>query len=172
MTSEDSLTLGGERVLLRRARKADVEALAGILAEPAVARWWGDHEAEGLRSELAEWPGSFVVELAGEVIGLVLVAEEEDPEYRHAGLDITLSTAHHGRGLGREVLRLVIDHLVEARGHHRFTIDPSADNEVAIRCYEAVGFRPVGIMRRYWRGSDGSWHDGLLMDLLAEELPR
>jgi len=33
-----------------------------------------------------------------------------------------------------------------------------------------VGFRPVGVMRRYERGADGTFHDGLLMDLLAEEL--
>jgi aminoglycoside 6'-N-acetyltransferase len=26
------------------------------------------------------------------------------------------------------------------------------------------------LMRRYERGSDGEWHDGLLMDLLAGEL--
>jgi aminoglycoside 6'-N-acetyltransferase len=25
-------------------------------------------------------------------------------------------------------------------------------------------------MRRYERGLDGAWHDGLLMDLLAEDL--
>jgi aminoglycoside 6'-N-acetyltransferase len=25
-------------------------------------------------------------------------------------------------------------------------------------------------MRRYERGVDGTWHDGLLMDLLAEDL--
>ena len=49
-------------------------------------------------------------------------------------------------------------------------LDPAADNEAAIRCYLKVGFRPVGIRRRSERGSDGSWHDGLLMDLLAEEL--
>lgn len=35
----------------------------------------------------------------------------------------------------------------------------------------SVGFRPVGVMRRNERDADGSgWHDGLLMDLLAEEL--
>jgi aminoglycoside 6'-N-acetyltransferase len=28
----------------------------------------------------------------------------------------------------------------------------------------------VGVMRRYERGPDGTWHDGLLMDLLPEEL--
>lgn len=41
-------------------------------------------------------------------------------------------------------------------------------NARAIRTYEAVGFRPVGVMRRYERGADGNWHEGLLMDLLRE----
>ena len=50
-------------------------------------------------------------------------------------------------------------------------IDPAADNEPAIRCYAAVCFQPVGIMRRYERDAGGAgWHDGLLMDLLVEEL--
>ena len=62
--------------------------------------------------------------------------------------------------------------LIDARGHHRLVIDPAADNERAIRCYRSVGFRPVGIMRQYERGLDGSFHDGLLMDLVAEELTR
>ena len=49
-------------------------------------------------------------------------------------------------------------------------IDPAADNEPAIRCYSAGGFRPVEILRRYELDVDGTgWHDGLLMDLLAEE---
>jgi aminoglycoside 6'-N-acetyltransferase len=39
----------------------------------------------------------------------------------------------------------------------------------AIRAYEKAGFRPVGVMRSYERGPDGTWHDGLLMELLAEE---
>ena len=88
--------------------------------------------------------------------------------YRSVGLDIFLTTARHGQGLGREALRLAIAHYLE-RGHHRFTIDPAADNERAIRAYAAVGFKPVGRMRDYELGADGTWHDGLLMDLLAAE---
>jgi aminoglycoside 6'-N-acetyltransferase len=33
-----------------------------------------------------------------------------------------------------------------------------------------VGFRAVGVMRRYRRGGDGRFPDGLLMDLLCGEL--
>jgi len=45
----------------------------------------------------------------------------------------------------------------------------AADKEAAIRCYAKVGFRPVGVPRRYERGNDGRYRDGLLMDLLADE---
>ena len=61
--------------------------------------------------------------------------------------------------------------LADERGHHRVTIDPSAANERAIKAYASVGFKPVGVMRRYERDPDGpTFHDGLLMDLLIEEL--
>src|SRR3954453_3388267 len=39
-----------------------------------------------------------------------------------------------------------------------------------LQFYEKVGFKPVGVMRLYERGKDGTYHDGLLMDLLAGEL--
>ena len=62
--------------------------------------------------------------------------------------------------------------LIDERGHHRVTIDPATGNAAAIRAYEKVGFRPVGIMRSYERDQDGrGWHDGLLMELLAGDAP-
>jgi len=70
--------------------------------------------------------------------------------------------------VGREALRAAIRHFI-GRGHHRFTIDPAAENARAIRTYAAVGFKPVGVLRSYERGPDGTYHDNLLMDLLADE---
>ena len=75
-----------------------------------------------------------------------------------------------GEGLGSDAVRALARHLFEVRGHHRVVIDPAAANARAIRSYQRVGFRPVGVMRRYERGPDGGWHDGLLMDLLPEDL--
>ena len=163
--------LRGERVTLRAATDVDVEPIAVILSEPEVARWWGEYDAARTRRELIDDPSveTFVLEVGGELAGVMLISEVNDPDYRHAGLDISLATRFQGQGLGREALRLAIDHLADERGHHRFTIDPATDNERAVRCYAAVGFKPVGVMRRYWRGPDGSWRDGLLMDLLAGE---
>jgi aminoglycoside 6'-N-acetyltransferase len=113
----------------------------------------------------------FAVLVDDEVCGMVQYGEESDPGYRHASIDIFLDPAVHGRGVGEDTVRTVARHLVEERGHHRLVIDPAADNVAAIRCYEKVGFRPVGVLRRYERDHDGTgWHDGLLMDLLADEL--
>ncbi len=168
MTHTDEMDLPilrGERVLLRPARPEDAGALAAILAEPAVARWW---QVTDLDQEIAEGVGYAVV-IDGAVRGWLEVYEEPDPMYRQVGLDIFLATSVHGRGYAREALRLVIAEFA-ARGHHRFTIDPAADNERAIRSYAALGFKPVGVMREYERGRDGTFHDGLLMDLLASEL--
>ena len=164
--------LRGERVLLRPIRDGDAAPLLAMLVEPEVARWFGSWDEARVRRDLIAPQDDEVVlaiEVDRAVAGVLLVGEEIEPDYRRVSLDVGLNEAHRGRGLGPEALRLVIAHMIEARGHHRFTIDPAAANERAIRAYAAVGFRPVGVMRRYERAPDGSWHDALLMDLLAEE---
>jgi aminoglycoside 6'-N-acetyltransferase len=164
--------LRGARVVLRPVREDDLAPLLAMLAEPEVARWFGSWDASRVRRDLLAPQDDetvLAIEVGGAVAGMLLVGEETTPDYRHAGFDIALAGAHQGRGLGPEAMRLAIDHLIEAHGHHRFTIDPSAANERAIRTYSALGFKPVGIMRRYERAPDGTWRDGLLMDLLAEE---
>ena len=138
-------------------------------------RWWRESvPVETIAAELADAGDEvvLVIEVAREVAGAIQFYEENEPDYRHAAIDLYLAGRFQRQGLGPEAIRLVATYLVEVRGHHRLTIDPAADNAAAIRAYERVGFRPVGVMRRYERGADGSWHDGLLMDLLAEELDR
>ncbi len=148
--------------------------LLAILREPAVARWWpddGDWAREHILDPGPDVTGFAVLELPGRaVIGYLQAVEETEPDFRHAGIDLFLATDRHGLGLGPDAIRTAIRWLVEAGGHHRITIDPEATNKAAIRAYEKVGFRRVGILRRYTRHHDGTWHDGLLMDLLADEL--
>lgn len=163
--------LSGDRVTLRAVEEADRPRLRSILAEPSVARWWGLMSPDDAVNDLfAPYQTSFVIEVDGAIVGSIQVAEEEEPGYRHAGIDLFLDTEHQGQRLGPEAIRMIGRYLIEGRGHHRLTIDPAAANLSAIRAYERVGFRPVGVMREYERGSDGTWHDGLLMDLLAGEL--
>lgn len=157
-------------MLLRPLTVDDRAPLVAIQATPEVARWWGPVHDDDFRPDDPEL-AQLVIEIDGRVAGLIQFAEETDPMYRSAGLDLFLDPAFHGVGLGREAIGLVCRYLIGDLGHHRLTIDPSATNTAAIRAYTAVGFRPVGVLRRYERDVDGAgWHDGLLMDLLAGEL--
>ncbi|GAC1327959.1 MAG: GNAT family protein [Mycobacteriales bacterium] len=168
-------TLRGSQVVLRPGDGADAAVLHRIRAEHAVVRWWNEPDPEEtiageLRGDAEEVV--LVIEVDGQVAGAIQYGEENEPDYRHASIDIYLSERFQDRGLGREAVAVLAAYLIDERGHHRITIDPAAANVRAIRSYQAVGFRPVGVMRRYERGADGSWHDGLLLDLLAEELVR
>ncbi|MCC7365797.1 MAG: GNAT family N-acetyltransferase [Dehalococcoidia bacterium] len=170
---DDLPTLDGGGFRLRPLGPGDVPALVELLRDPTVARWWGEYDEARVRAEYSEPDddlGAFAIEVDGELAGLLQFSEEDDPDYRHAGIDISLGAEHQGRGLGPAAIRLLARYLFEARGHHRLTIDPAAANRNTIRAYEAVGFRAIGTMRQYERGSDGSWHDGLLMDLLRDEV--
>jgi aminoglycoside 6'-N-acetyltransferase len=162
--------LTGRRVRLRPGGPDDVDRLASILEEPEVARRWGHLDEAEVREQFVESDQGFVIEVDGEVVGAIQYAEEDDQMYRHAGIDLFVSASRHRRGFGSDAIRTLARYLIDQRGHHRLTIDPALDNEAAIHTYESVGFRRVGVMREYERGPDGTWHDGLLMDMLAGEL--
>jgi aminoglycoside 6'-N-acetyltransferase len=160
--------LAGEHVTLTPLAPGDSEALRGIREEPAVERYWDPVEPD---FPLADEPDveRLTIRHEGAIAGMVQFHEEQEPKYRHASIDIFVATAHMGRGVCTEAVRLVVDHLVRERGHHRITIDPAAHNAGAIRCYEKAGFERVGVMRRAERSADGrSWHDALFMELVIE----
>jgi aminoglycoside 6'-N-acetyltransferase len=167
------MEIHGRQVTLRPLVPADAWRLVEILQAPEVARWWTGYDQVRVESEfLVEEPNVVVrgIDLDGRLIGLIQTTEEPEPDFRHASIDLFLDPAAQGRGLGPDAIRAMARHLFERDGHHRLTIDPAADNERAIRAYAKVGFRPVGRLRQYQRFPDGSWRDGLLMDLLADEL--
>ena len=167
------MELRGKRIVLRPAEPADATAFAAILATPEVARWWPAFDLPRVEREMTGLDGEldvYAIVLEGLVVGAIQSHEENDPEFRHAGIDLFLDPALHGKGLGPEAIRVLARYLVQERGHHRITIDPAAANERAIRAYEKVGFRNVGILRRYQLFPDGTWQDGLMMEVLAEEL--
>jgi aminoglycoside 6'-N-acetyltransferase len=170
-----AVELHGREVILRPPRADDAQRLNAILAEPTVGAWWPEFDVERVRHDLiAERDGEegFVIEHDGRVVGYIQLAEENEPDFRHASIDLFLATDAQGRGLGPDAIRAVAIHLIDERGHHRLTIDPAAANARAIAAYAKLGFRPVGIMREYQRMPDGRWVDGLLMDVLAGELVR
>ena len=167
-------TLEGARVVLRPGRTGDEASMKAMFATPDVARWWPAPEPDEVESlvhnrdpDVDVW----MIEADGRVVGLIQAYEESDPMYRHAGIDVVMHPDAHGRGLGPEAIRVLARHLFDDRGHHRLVIDPNAANARAIHVYEKVGFRRVGVLRQYeWDERDRRWTDGLLLDLLRDEL--
>jgi aminoglycoside 6'-N-acetyltransferase len=161
--------LRGRLVLLRPIVWADRGRVIEMRQTDAVARWWrGDELDEEFDADLADDElHRFAIETAdAAMVGLIQFSEEHDPDYRHASIDLFVDPAFHRRGIGGDAIATLVDYLFDDRAHHRLVIDPSAENAAAIACYRKVGFTPVGLMRAYERRADGTWSDGLLMDML------
>lgn len=161
--------LVGRLVTLRPLRPDDHDAVIALLSHPEIIPWWGRYDEDRYQRDfLNEHVRTYAIEYSGAFAGVIMFGEEDDPDYRHAAIDITVAGDLLDHGLGTDALRTLIRYLIGVQGHHRITIDPAVSNERAIHVYKKVGFRPVGIMRKAERGPEG-WHDNLLMDLLAEE---
>ena len=156
-------------MVLRELRDSDTSELRRIRSTHEVARWWDPPPPDFPTSDEPEATRMTIL-VEDAVMGLIQFYEVLEAKYRHASIDLFVDPVQHGRGIGTEAVRRVVRHLIEDRGHHRITIDPATANAAAIRSYEKAGFRPVGVMRRYERDlGGGGWHDGLLMELLAED---
>jgi phosphoribosylanthranilate isomerase len=157
--------LRGAAVVLRPLAPADADALRRIHITPEVSAWWNDMAAgfpfdEPESTRYTIWAGD-------RVAGLIQYGEEDEPDYRHAWIDIFVDPDLHGRGIGSDAVATLRDHLIRDRGHHRVTIDPSRDNAAAVRAYAKAGFEPVGVMRAAERAPDGRWRDALFMEYVA-----
>jgi aminoglycoside 6'-N-acetyltransferase len=156
------------RLELRPLARGDEQDLLRIHRTPEVARWW-DLPQKGFPWDEPESTRLTIV-VDGKIAGLIQYWQEPEPRYRHAGIDLFLDPRLHGQGFGTEAVARVVRCLLDNCDHHRITIDPALANAAAIRCYEKVGFAPVGVMRRAERDSGGQgWHDCLLMELVVPE---
>jgi acetylornithine deacetylase len=75
-----------------------------------------------------------------------------------------------GRGLGSAALALLVEHLMVAERARRVVVDPWVGNARAIRAYEKIGFRTVGIHRGH-ELFEGERRDCWLMAIDALDHP-
>jgi len=91
------------------------------------------------------------------------------PENRRANLAIMIGEKDAwGKGFGQEAVSLLLDYGFNILNLHSVQLGVYAFNERAIRCYERVGFKRMGIARES-RIVGGKAHDTVLMDILASE---
>jgi aminoglycoside 6'-N-acetyltransferase len=147
---------------LRPMEAGDASALRRIHATPEVAAWWGSMGDDFPFDEPESTRLTIVVD--GRVAGLIQYGTEDEPDYRHAWIDVFVDPELHGRGVGTDAVRTLAERLHRDLGYHRITIDPALDNVAAVRSYEKAGFRRVGVMEASWRDPGGVWRDSLLME--------
>ncbi|MHA6641450.1 GNAT family N-acetyltransferase [Mesorhizobium sp. A623] len=139
----------------RAVTEADLPIIAGWLALPHTAKWWGDPAAEiaSIREHIdSDEVEPLIVELDGRAIAYLQSYDphlEDDHPYADQpfgtlGIDISIGVPELvGIGHGSAIVRQFTEMLFE-EGALRVVIDPHPDNGRAIRAYEKAGFRPLG----------------------------
>ncbi len=170
-------TIQGDRILLRPFQEGDAEEAARVWTpelrymyggsripggRPAAESRQRDHEQIAASGE-----HHFAIEADGRYIGwlgLRVNDGEQSGSYR-----IGIENPHYwGKGYGAEVTQLIVRYAFETLELHRVHLRAAAYNVRARRCYEKVGFRTEGILRKSFQ-VDGEWQDDVLMAILREE---
>src|SRR5215469_3450479 len=174
-------TLHGQRVILRGPRDSDVDDRLRHPIDPEEEDGYGSswrREWDGRRYHTREYltarrspsdPRTYTwtVEYDGHCIGSAGL--EVNPEQHSAEYTVGLFVAAlRGRGLGREVTRLVLAWAFDVLGVHRVELQALASNSRAISCYLACGFRQEGVRREAELYPDG-WKDFIMMGILHAE---
>jgi diamine N-acetyltransferase len=123
-------------------------------------------EEEHLRSLADPDVRYLVADRAGEATGFSILFGITSP---HKAVELKrIVVGAPGKGLGKEMLRLVIRKVFDEYGAHRLWLDVFEHNTRAQRAYAAVGFQREGILREsVYR--DGGYHSLILMSILERE---
>jgi RimJ/RimL family protein N-acetyltransferase len=173
--------LQGERVILREQRESDVDDRLRHPIDPDEEDGYGSswrREWDGRRYHTREHltgrgepldPSRYTWAVEHESHCIGSAGLRVDPDQHCATYTVGLFVADlRGRGLGREITRLVVSWAFGVLGAHRIELEVLAGNRRAISCYLACGFRQEGTRREAGLYPDG-WQDFLLMGVLQSE---
>lgn len=140
-----------ERLLLRRARMDDLEDTHRVFKDARAMRYWDcpPHEdIEQTRRWLAGMVAlseadtdDFVLEYEGRVIGKAGC-------WRPGEIGFILHSDYWGKGLAREALSTVMDHIFAHLPADRLKADVDPRNTASLRLLERLGFREIGRAER------------------------
>jgi len=180
MVDDPVRELVGPRVLLRVPCPADIDVRLRLGIHPEIQWGYGlviDEWRPLTRDEAERWYArlgvspdavSWVVEVGGALVGEAHLHTWVRAERRAMFAVGLLHPRHLGRGLGSEIVRLVLDHAFGTLDLHRVALRVLARNSRAIASYERAGFRIEG-RERETAHVDGSWEDDLIMGILRHE---
>jgi [ribosomal protein S5]-alanine N-acetyltransferase len=174
-------TLRGERAVVRGFRESHIDDRLRHRIDPeeedgygsAWRREWDGrryHTREDLTGDRGppdESTYTWAIEYDGQCVGSARLVVDPDQHCATYAVGAFIADLR-GRGLGREVTRLVVAWAFDVLGAHRIQLEVLANNRRAINCYLACGFRREGVRREAQLYPDG-WKDFILMGLLQSE---
>ena len=139
------------RLLLRRARRDDLDAIHAILGHPVAMRYWSTppHEnvaqsrdwLEAMIAAPAALCDDFVIEFEGRVVGKAGC-------WRLPEIGYILHPDVWGRGFASEALRAVVAHVFAAHAIPAITADVDPRNAASLALLAKLGFRESGRAER------------------------
>jgi ribosomal-protein-alanine N-acetyltransferase len=133
--------------VLRPMRREDVPKVITIEREIYPYPWTEGIFFDCLRVGYGCWVLEHNAELAG--YGVVTLAAGE----AHL-LNLSVAREHQGRGLGRTLLRHLIDFIRRLGGEVVF-LEVRPSNRAAVQLYESEGFARIGTRHRYYPADEG-----------------
>ncbi len=134
---------------LRPTGPDDLGLLVSWLQDRAVYEWWGGAPVSE-EEVAAKYTGrrqpsvsGFIIEHSGTPVGY---GQGYTIDATTGGVDLFLCSAAQGNRLGSPAARLLVDHLLSAWHWRSVIVDPSPDNERAIRTWHRAGFRRSGTL--------------------------
>jgi diamine N-acetyltransferase len=150
-----------------RASAADLPFIMATERSPGYEALVGRWDAARHGAALADPRHAYFVARAADApVGFAILRDWASPE--RVTLIKRVAVARPGAGIGRALLRPVIDAVFRETDAHRLWLGVFPDNARARRAYEALGFQAEGIAR----GSayfGGVHHDELVMALLRPD---
>jgi len=111
---------------------------------------------------------AIIDKFTGAFLGFVHLEDIKRPHSRaEFGISIQNSD-NQSKGYGTDAIRVILWVAFNILGLHSVYLDTMEDNERAIRTYEKVGFKQVGLLRET-EFISGAYKGLLLMDILRKE---
>lgn len=158
--------------VLRPAHRLRVMTLADLDAVTAIENlaypfpWTLGNFTDSL---VAGYPARVLVDDArgDRIIGYFVAMEGVDEVHL---LNITVTPAEQGRGLGRWMLDALVE-LCRGCDAQQLWLEVRQSNPKAKALYERYGFREVGVRRGYYPAAQGQREDARVMTLTVEPAP-
>lgn len=99
----------------------------------------------------------------GEPIGCIDL-NDFDPYHLRAEVGMMIAPKHRGKGLGKEIVKALIDYASRMLGIKNLYCDISAQNIPCLKIYQSLGFEHCGTKKNWIRTPEG-WEDAYFLQL-------